>query len=128
MVTPGADPGAIRLAFEGAEAVEVSTGGDAVVRAATGKARHRKPLVYQETAAGTRQIIAGSYVLDGTGGPRFVADRHDRSRPLVIRYGPDQPGQPGLGSLLHSPYIKQTRATPASPQRPIPLDIVQHRE
>jgi hypothetical protein len=84
VVAPGADPGAIRLAFEGAEGVAVTAGGDLVVRAGTGELRHQKPLVYQATAAGTRQIIAGGYVLDGAGAVRFVVEGYDRSRPLVI--------------------------------------------
>jgi len=84
VVAPGADPGAIRLAFDGAQGVELGAGGDLVVRAATGELRHKKPFVYQETAAGTREIIAGDYVLDGDRGVRFEVGRYDRTRPLVI--------------------------------------------
>jgi uncharacterized protein (TIGR03437 family) len=62
VVAAGADPKAIRLAVEGADATEVSAEGDLVLRAGGEEARFRRPVVYQETA-GRRREIAGRFVL-----------------------------------------------------------------
>jgi hypothetical protein len=62
VVAAGADPKAIRLVVEGADATEVSAEGDLVLRASGEEARFQKPVVYQETA-GRRREIAGRFVL-----------------------------------------------------------------
>jgi hypothetical protein len=66
VLAPGADPSVIALTFEGAEALEIDSGGNLVLHTASGDVHQRKPLVYQEMG-GTKQEIAGSYVMTGGG-------------------------------------------------------------
>ncbi|MBI4637856.1 MAG: SBBP repeat-containing protein [Candidatus Rokubacteria bacterium] len=62
VVAPGADPRAIRIAFEGADAVELDARGDLIVRTATGELRLQKPHVYQEIG-GKRVAVDGGFTL-----------------------------------------------------------------
>ena len=82
IVAPGADPGAIRLAFEGADKVFIDKRGDLIIRSAHGDLVHRKPAVYQETD-GQRKPISGRYEQrDGTISFKLAA--YDHRKPLVI--------------------------------------------
>jgi hypothetical protein len=83
VVAPGADPEVIRLALEGADAVELDARGDLVLRVPGGELRMRAPVVYQEVG-GARRPVAGGYVLLGSSQVGFRLAAHDRSRPLVI--------------------------------------------
>ena len=83
VVAPGADPGVIRLAFDGTQEVSLEAGGALVLRTATGAVRWQKPVVYQEVE-GDKQAIAGRYVLLGTNQVGFEVARYDASKPLVI--------------------------------------------
>lgn len=58
VVAPGADPRRIQLEFEGTENVRVDSGGDLVLRTATGEVRQRKPLVLQG-----QRVVTGRYVV-----------------------------------------------------------------
>lgn len=82
IVAPGADPRAIKLAFEGAEQVTVNAQGELVLRVAGGEVAMHKPVVYQEVN-GARQEIAGGYVVEGEQA-RFHLGEYDTSLPLVI--------------------------------------------
>ncbi|MGH3370962.1 MAG: Calx-beta domain-containing protein, partial [Nocardioidaceae bacterium] len=82
VVRPGADPGVITLAFDGAQAVVVDAAGDLVISTATGPLTLRKPIIYQETASG-KSPVDGGYVLEGRR-VRFRVAAYDTSRPLVI--------------------------------------------
>ncbi|HEX8188149.1 MAG TPA: SBBP repeat-containing protein, partial [Pyrinomonadaceae bacterium] len=84
IVKPGADPSVIRLAFEGALEVRVEANGELVARTrGGGEVRQHRPLVYQETGDGRREL-AGRYVMAGRNEVGFEVDDYDRSRPLVI--------------------------------------------
>ncbi len=83
VVAPRADPGAIRLSFEGADRVEVDAQGNLVLHTAAGDLREHKPVVYQEIV-GVRQAIAGSYVLRGQREAGFAIARYDTHQPLII--------------------------------------------
>jgi hypothetical protein len=83
VVAPGADPGVIRLSFEGAEGLELDAQGNLVLRTAAGELRQHKPVVYQE-AAGARHAVSGSYVLRGQREAGFEIARYDASQPLII--------------------------------------------
>src|SRR2546421_8479040 len=48
VVRPGADPRAIALSFEGADALEVDTHGDLLLHTPGGVIRQRRPVVYQD--------------------------------------------------------------------------------
>jgi Beta-propeller repeat len=83
VVAPGADPGRIALAFDGAERLEVDAAGELVVHTAAGELRQPRPVVYQGVN-GARRAVAGDYVVDGEGHVGFRLGPYDASRPLVI--------------------------------------------
>ncbi len=83
VVAPGADPAAITIEFAGAEALEIDTNGDLILRVTGGVVRQIKPLVYQEID-GARQAIAGAYVSRGERRIGFEIASYDSDRALVI--------------------------------------------
>ncbi len=62
VVAPGADPGQIRLAVEGADQVAIDAAGNLVLSTPAGEIRQHKPVVYQEID-GERRPLDGRYVL-----------------------------------------------------------------
>jgi len=80
-VAPGADPGQIRLAYEGAE-LRVDQSGDLVLATRLGELRQRRPQVWQQVGA-RRVEVAASYRLLGKRVGVEVAS-YDRNRALVI--------------------------------------------
>ena len=88
IVAPGADPKAVRLAFEGADKLAIDKQGDLVVKAVGGDVRLHKPRVYQDIN-GQQREIEGGYVLhrakshskDQVG---FQVVAYDKNKPLVI--------------------------------------------
>lgn len=62
IVAPGADPGRIALAVEGADRVNLDSQGDLVMTATSGEVRLRKPVVYQ-MIDGHRHDVAGGYLV-----------------------------------------------------------------
>jgi hypothetical protein len=83
VLSPGADPNAIRLAFEGAETLAIDGGGDLVLKLGGGEVRMRKPAIYQERA-GKREPVAGRYILRETNRVGVEVMAYDATRPLVI--------------------------------------------
>jgi hypothetical protein len=83
VVAPGADPGAIKLAFEGMERLRVDAEGNLIVHATGGEVIQHAPAIDQEINS-VKQIIPGHYVLQGKGQVGFRVAAYDRSRPLVI--------------------------------------------
>lgn len=81
-LAPGADPRAIRVAYDGATNIRMDRG-DLVIATAKGQLRHRRPVVYQNAGA-ARTMIQASYVLypDRTVGFQLAA--YDRTRPVVV--------------------------------------------
>src|SRR6185503_15072770 len=63
-VAPGANPRAVRLAFEGARQIRVDKQGDLVLSTAAGEIRQRKPIAYQEVN-GARKEISARFVMKG---------------------------------------------------------------
>ncbi len=83
VVSPGADPKAITLAFEGAEKLEIDDRGDLLLHTAGGEIRLHKPLIYQGIN-GAKQPIPGRYVLKDKHQVGFSVAAYDLSKPLVI--------------------------------------------
>ncbi|MFB3776734.1 MAG: SBBP repeat-containing protein [Bryobacteraceae bacterium] len=83
LVAPGADPGRIRLHFQGAGKVRLDASGDVVVETRAGELRQMLPVVYQQKD-GRRQPVAGRYVLAGANRVAFRLGRYDRTLPLRI--------------------------------------------
>ncbi len=78
-VSPGADPSAIALRFDGADAVLVDAAGDLVVKVGGETFKNLRPRAFQEG-----REIAGSFTQGGDGRVGFAVVGHDPARPLVI--------------------------------------------
>ncbi|MGH7771002.1 MAG: SBBP repeat-containing protein, partial [Candidatus Binatia bacterium] len=83
IVGPGADPGAIKLAFEGALELRINEEGDLLVKAAGGEIRLLKPTAYQEED-GFLRLIPAHYLLEGVDKVGFELADYDVRRELVI--------------------------------------------
>src|SRR5262245_50157282 len=89
IVAPGAGPSAIRLAFEGAEKIEIDADGDLVLRTPGGLLRQRKPIIYQEVN-GARREIPGRYAIRNPQSAirnqevAIEVGEYDATRPLII--------------------------------------------
>jgi len=83
IVQPGAKPDSIRLAFEGAQSIRINESGELVLNTPGGEVIQRKPIVYQESAAG-RNAVEGAYVLSAGDEVTFQVSVYDQSRALVI--------------------------------------------
>ena len=83
VVAPAADPGLIRLRFEGAEGLLIDDDGDLVVQVPGGEILQQAPIIYQEIE-GVRRTVTGGYLLDGSGEVGFSLGEYDSTHPLVI--------------------------------------------
>jgi hypothetical protein len=83
VVAPGANPTAISLDFQDARKTWIDNCGDLILRVAGGEIRHKKPIVYQETA-GLRHTIEGRYIIKGKHQVGFEIAEYDRDKPLTI--------------------------------------------
>lgn len=81
VVAPGADPGVIRLGFEGASRMRIDAAGDLVLDEP--RLRLRKPVIYQIGPHG-RRSIPGGYSLLRPGEAGFRIAGYDKTKPLVI--------------------------------------------
>src|SRR5205085_5903044 len=71
VVAPGADPSVIAFTTTGAEGTHVDDHGDLVMSVGGAEVRHRRPVAYQETAAGRRPVSA-DYRLSAEGRVSFA--------------------------------------------------------
>ena len=110
LVKPGADPGQIKLDFQGADRLNTDASGNLVVSLAGSEVIVRAPVLYQEIE-GDRQTVFGSYQLEGDTLVSFRVGTYDPMHELVIDpvlvyasyfggSGPDFPGGRELGSAL----------------------------
>jgi hypothetical protein len=93
IVAPGADPDVIRLAFEGADEIDIDKEGHLKLQTSGGSVRVKKPFVYQELD-GVRQEISSRYLLSSSAGENpsshvvaFELASHDPTKLLVIDPG-----------------------------------------
>jgi hypothetical protein len=85
VLQPGADPRAIRLRFQGARHLSITSEGDLAFEFGNGRMLQKKPLIYQEDpVASTRREIPGRYVRLARNVVGLRVDGYDRKRPLVI--------------------------------------------
>ncbi len=84
-VAPGADPGAIKLAIDGAKSLSIDkASGDLVIVDQIGsELRFRKPVVYQQEGE-RKNPVPGSYLLSANNTVTFALGAYDHSKPLVI--------------------------------------------
>src|SRR5207247_10319995 len=83
VVSPGADPKAITLGFDGVDGAAIDGLGDLVLRADGSEVRLRKPVVYQEQR-GQRAVIPTRYVLKAERPVAFEVGACDATKPLII--------------------------------------------
>src|SRR5207249_3327237 len=76
VVAPGADPGVIRLNFDGVQRLSLDDAGNLVLRLPGGDLIEHAPVVYQDIG-GMRHSVAGSYRLLGNGQVGFTVGVHD---------------------------------------------------
>lgn len=84
VVSAGADPGAIRLFFEGGGGPVLDKEGNLVIGVGAGEVVLQAPLIYQEDAGGGRRSIRGSYELLGENRVGFQIAAYDTGKPIVI--------------------------------------------
>ncbi len=85
IVSPGADPNQIKLAFEGASEIKVADSGDLLLTTALGEVRVQKPVVYQVEADGHKTLVAGNYISSSKADAvQIQLAAYDHSKPVVI--------------------------------------------
>lgn len=83
-VSPGSDPGAIRMRFAGAESMKLDRDGNLVLAMKGGEIRFQKPVIYQPKAGGGKDLVSGRFRISGRNTIGFAVAGYDRTRPLVI--------------------------------------------
>jgi len=83
LAAPHADLSAVRLAFEGAEALGLDHEGGLVLRSGSGTTVLRKPRAFQMIERGPREVPI-DYALGPDDSVRLVAGRYDRALPLAV--------------------------------------------
>lgn len=83
LVSPGADPAAIELEFDGVSSLRVASDGALEVAAGGGVLVHHRPVAYQK-AGGRREPVAARFEQTAPRRVRFVLGGYDTSKPLVI--------------------------------------------
>jgi hypothetical protein len=85
VLQPGADPRTIRLQFQGARHLSITSEGDLAFEFGNGRMLQKKPLIYQEDPlTATRREVRGRYVRVARNVVGLRVDGYDRKRPLVI--------------------------------------------
>ncbi|HEX5735515.1 MAG TPA: SBBP repeat-containing protein [Blastocatellia bacterium] len=83
IVAPGVDPGVIKLAFDGVEAIHIDHEGNLILSTESGPISQRKPVVYQQ-ANGVRRSVDCRYVVKNDREVCFEVAEFDSKEPLVI--------------------------------------------
>ncbi|MGD9052771.1 MAG: SBBP repeat-containing protein, partial [Desulfobacterales bacterium] len=85
IVAPGADPGRIKLKFDGAQRLHIDENGDLVLSLSTAgdEVRFRAPVTYQKSDSG-RQVVASRYFISASDEVGFTIGPYDSGRPLII--------------------------------------------
>ncbi|MFQ5739780.1 MAG: SBBP repeat-containing protein [Acidobacteriota bacterium] len=83
VVAPGARPHAIALQFEGAEKIELNSGGDLLLYTSRGALQLRRPAVYQNVG-GAPRAVAARYVLKGRTQVGIEVGAYDTGESLVV--------------------------------------------
>jgi Big-like domain-containing protein/beta-propeller repeat-containing protein/carboxypeptidase family protein/IPT/TIG domain-containing protein len=83
VVSPGTDPGQIKLQFEGARRSSIDSKGDLVLVTKSGVIRQHRPSVYQEVS-GVKKEVTSKYHLVGVNQVGIKLGSYDRNRTLFI--------------------------------------------
>ncbi len=71
VVAPGADPGVIRMSFQGQQGLSLDAQGNLVLQTSGGDVIEQAPVMYQ-ILNGVRQSVSGGYVLEADGAVGFA--------------------------------------------------------
>lgn len=113
IVTPGADPGAIRQVFVGATGVDLDASGNLIVHTEHGNVFQSAPVLYQEIG-GFRQTVSGHYALAADQSVQVIVGAYDTSKLLII--------DPVIGFGGNLPALGVTEfAVPTSNSQPIDI-------
>ena len=82
-VSPGADPGKIKLAIAGADKIRIDAEGNLVLKTSQGEVIQQKPKIYQRNGT-TLTAVAGDYVITGKNEIGFRLGSYDRRAAVVI--------------------------------------------
>jgi len=82
-VKPGADPKAIRMAYEGNKSLSIDQNGNLLIATGHRQLVGQKPYIYQEYG-NQKHVVDGSYVLSAKNEITFQIGQYDTSRALVI--------------------------------------------
>lgn len=82
-VAANADPAAIRLRYDGADALALTPDGNLEIQTSVGVLRELAPRAWQTDDAGRRQPVSCAYVLEGRT-VHFRLGKYDRRYPLTI--------------------------------------------
>jgi Beta-propeller repeat len=83
VVSPGADPGQIKLGISGAESLRLDEDGNVVLKTAAGDVVQQKPRIYQRKG-NNLVAIAGDYVINSKDEISFRVGTYDRRAAVVI--------------------------------------------
>jgi hypothetical protein len=97
VVAPGANPGMIRLAFQGITGIKLDTRGNLVLGLKAGRQQAFSAPVLYQGAGNSRKPVTGRFVLAGPEQVGFSVGAYDKSQTLVID-----------PSLLYSTYLGGT--------------------
>ncbi len=84
VISPKSQPSSIGLTFQGASAKLDQTGNLELTTPSGRAMRFEKPVMYQKSADGSREMVAGSYAMGKDGTVGFNVGAYDTSRDLVI--------------------------------------------
>ena len=84
VVAPGADPRAIRLAFQGADHLRIDSQGNLIASVRGGEVSFERPIAYQEALDGAKQQVVVRYIIKGRRNVAFEVGKHDPNRSLII--------------------------------------------
>ena len=84
VVAPGASVADIAIEFSGQTGLSIDDEGGLVIATTAGNLVQRPPVIYQQDAGGSRQMVNGGYALGEGGRVGFRVGGYDSQRPLVI--------------------------------------------
>lgn len=96
LVAAGANPRAIKMAFEGVRRMYVDSQGDLLLHTSGGYLRQHKPIAYQEVD-GIKKEISCRFIVKGKCEIGFQVAGYDITKPLVI--------DPVLNAVIYSTYL-----------------------
>jgi uncharacterized protein (TIGR03437 family) len=84
-LSPQADPSQVRFRIDGADGVQLTSGGDLLLDTAAGPVRWQHPVSYQSPTRGARRAVSSRYRLGADGRTvSFQLGAYDRTQPLII--------------------------------------------